>query len=257
MRNVTIALILAAAPFSASPTLAQTPAAKADDPVEVQLHTDWAQLKRYQDANARLKPSPGYPRAVFIGDSITDWWGSGDPSFWTNGHIDRGIGGQTTPQMVVRFRQDVIDLHPDVVHIIGGTNDIGGNTGPMTPEQTEANIKTMVELAEAHGIRVIIGSIPPADRFPWKPSVETGEQIIALNAWLKAYAARVGAVYADYWSALKGDGLGPRTGLSGDGVHPNPDGYKLMGPIANAAITEAMSKPAPEPLPIVRRSDRK
>jgi hypothetical protein len=141
MRNVTIALILAAAPFSASPALAQTPPIKADDPVEAQLHTDWAQLKRYQDANARLKPSPGYPRAVFIGDSITDWWGSGDPSFWTNGHIDRGIGGQTTPQMVVRFRQDVIDLHPDVVHIIGGTNDIGGNTGPMTPEQTEANIQ--------------------------------------------------------------------------------------------------------------------
>lgn len=253
MRNAIVATALAALIGTAA--TAQTPAAKADDPVEVQIHTDWAQLKRYQSANANLKPTPGHPRVVFIGDSITDWWGSGDPGFWVNGKIDRGIGGQTTPQMVVRFRQDVIDLHPDVVHIIGGTNDIGGNTGPMTPEQTEANIKTMVELAEAHGIRVIIGSITPADRFPWKPSVETGEKIIALNAWLKAYAARAGAVYADYWSALKGNGLGPRTGLSGDGVHPNASGYKLMGPIANAAIAEAMARPAPRPLAIVARTE--
>ncbi|HVI99215.1 MAG TPA: SGNH/GDSL hydrolase family protein [Sphingomonas sp.] len=222
------------------------------DPVEERIHNDWAEMARYRPANAKLKPTPGHPRIVFIGDSITDWWRSGEPSFWTPGRIDRGIGGQTTPQMLVRFRQDVLDLHPDVVHIMGGTNDIGGNTGPMTLADTEANVRTMVELAQAHGIRVIIGSVPPADRFPWKPSVETGKTIVALNAWLKGYAARTGCVYADYWSALKGDGLGIRTGLSGDGVHPTTEGYKVMAPVAEAAIAQALSRPAPAPIPILR-----
>ncbi|MGY4398942.1 lysophospholipase L1-like esterase [Sphingomonas sp. UYAg733] len=223
-------------------------AARAPDPVEERIHNDWPELGRYRSANAALKPTPGRSRIVFIGDSITDWWLGADRAFFTPGRIDRGIGGQTTPQMVVRFRQDVIDLKPDVVQIMAGTNDIGGNTGPMTAEQTQDNFKTMVELAQAHGIRVIIGSILPSDRFPWKPAMETGTRIMKLNAWLKAYAASTGSVYADYWAVLKGDGLGMRDGMTGDGVHPTAEGYRAMAPVAEAAIKAALASAAPKPL---------
>lgn len=246
-----MAMIVATALCSAAHASAQE-AAEPANPVEVRIHTDWAELGRYRDANAALRPTPGQPRIVFMGDSITDWWVGADRGFFKPGRVGRGIGGQTTPQMVVRFRPDVIDLEPDVVHIMAGTNDIGGNTGPMTPEQTLANIQTMTELAHAHGIRVIIGSILPADRFPWKPYYETGFRIVALNAMLKAYAAQSGAVYADYWTALKGAGLGMRGELSGDGVHPTAEGYKVMAPVAEAAIRAAMARPAPQPIAINR-----
>lgn len=209
------------------------------------LSTDWPYLARYRDANAALVPTPGHPRIVFIGDSITEGWANLSGDFFTPGRIDRGISGQTTPQMLLRFRQDVIDLHPDVVQIMGGTNDIAGNTGPMTPEQTQDNIRSMVELAHAHGIRVILASIPPADMFPWKPGLAAGEKIVALNAWLKAYAARSGCVYADYWSVLKGGGLGMREGLSSDHVHPTKAGYQVMAPVAEAAIRAALARRAP------------
>jgi lysophospholipase L1-like esterase len=210
------------------------------------LGTDFAYLARYRDANAALVPAPGHPRIVFMGDSITEGWVSKAGGFFTPGRIGRGIGGQTTPQMLLRFRQDVIDLNPMVAHIMAGTNDIAGNTGPMTPEQTQANIKSMVELAHAHGIRVILASIPPADQFSWKPGVDVAQKIAAMNAWLKVYAARSGCIYADYWSALKQrDGLGMREGLSSDHVHPTEAGYAVMAPVAEAAIKRALALPSP------------
>jgi len=209
------------------------------------LGTDWPYLARYRADNAKLMPTPKHPRVVFMGDSITENWVNRSGDFFTAGRIGRGISGQTTPQMLVRFRQDVIDLHPVVVHIMAGTNDIAGNTGPMTPEETQGNIKSMVELAHAHGIRVILASVPPADKFPWKPDVEVADKVVAMNAWLKAYAARSGCVYADYWSALKGDGLGMREGLSSDHVHPTAAGYQVMAPVAEAAIKRALALATP------------
>lgn len=210
------------------------------------LSTDWPYLARYREANAALVPNPKHPRIVFMGDSITELWANTDPDFFTSERIGRGISGQTTPQMLGRFRQDVIDLHPAVVQILAGTNDIAGNTGPMTADETKSNIRSMVELAHAHGIRVILASIPPADQFPWKPGLETAHKIVAMNAWLKDYAARSGCVYADYWSALKqANGLGMRDGLSSDHVHPTKAGYAVMIPVAEAAINRALAMPAP------------
>jgi lysophospholipase L1-like esterase len=240
--TLALALLLAAAP-----ALAQT-----SDPAEQRLHQDWAWQARYASDNAALVATPGHPRIVFLGDSITQGWRDLVPGFFTPGRIGRGIGGQTTPQMLLRFRQDVIDLHPDVVQIMAGTNDIAGNTGPMTDAQTEGNIRSMVELAQAHGIRVILASIPPADRYPWRPGLETGAPIARLNAWLKRYAAATGCTYADYWSAMKGDGLGMREGLSSDHVHPTVAGYAVMAPVAERAIRDALARPAPSPTPAAR-----
>jgi lysophospholipase L1-like esterase len=215
------------------------------------LSTDWPYLARYAQANRQLMPNPKHPRIVFMGDSITENWANMAAGFFTAERIGRGIGGQTTPQMLVRFRQDVIDLHPEVVHIMAGTNDISGNTGPMTAEQTQDNIRSMVELARAHGIRVILASIPPADQFPWKPGLDAANKIAAMNAWLKAYAARSGCVYADYWSVLKqANGLGMREGLSSDHVHPTVAGYAVMAPVAEAAIKRALAMPAPHKMAV-------
>ena len=210
------------------------------------LGTDFPYLARYRADNERLVPTPGHPRIVFMGDSITENWAKMGSEMFTPGRIGRGISAQTTPQMVLRFRQDVIDLHPAVVHIMAGTNDVAGNTGPMTPEQTQANIRSMVELAHAHGIRVILASIPPADQFPWKPGLDAANKIVAMNEWLRSYAARSGCVYADYWSALKQpNGIGMRDGLSSDHVHPTVAGYAVMRPVAEAAIKRALAITAP------------
>lgn len=241
--------LLPLALLGALPALAQAQddAAKqrAAQEAEQRLHQDWAWLGRYQAANAALPaPDRAHPRIVFLGDSITQGWFDMVPGFFTPGRIGRGIGGQTTPQMLLRFRQDVIDLHPAVVQIMAGTNDIAANTGPMTPEQTEANLMSMTELAQAHGIRVILASIPPAANFPWRPGLETAGKIAALNAWIKAYAARTGAVYADYWTALH-DGPALRAQWTYDGVHPNQAGYAAMAPVAEAAIRAALARPAP------------
>lgn len=210
---------------------------------EERLHNDFAYLARYREANATLAaPVPGQPRVVFMGDSITENWASRAPEFFVKGRIGRGISGQTTSQMLLRFRQDVIDLKPAVVQIMAGTNDIAGNTGPTTDAQVEGNIMSMVQLAQANGIRVILASIPPADHFEWKPGLPTAPRIATLNGWLKEYAARVGATYADYWSVLHvGDALNPAYGT--DGVHPNAAGYAAMAPVADAAIKQALAKP--------------
>ncbi|USU06682.1 SGNH/GDSL hydrolase family protein [Sphingomonadaceae bacterium OTU29LAMAA1] len=219
---------------------------------EERLHKDFGWLGRYQEANAKVT-APA--KVVFMGDSITQGWFDMMPAFFTPGRYGRGIGGQTTPQMLLRFRQDVIDLHPQVVQIMAGTNDIAGNTGPMTAAQTKANLMSMAELARAHGIRVILASIPPADHFPWRPGLDTATPIAAMNAWMKDYAARTGATYADYWTALH-DGDALKASLTYDGVHPNKAGYAVMAPVAEAAIRRAMAKPAPvhtpAPAPIAR-----
>ncbi len=246
MKTLAFALLLGLAAAAPAQTLPQQPPARtaAQQADEDRLHADWAWLGKYRDANAALKPTPGVPRIVFIGDSITQGWFDKAPAFFVPGRIGRGIGGQTTPQMLLRFRQDVIDLKPAVVQIMAGTNDIAGNTGPMTPEQTKSMIMSMAELARAHGIRVILASIPPADHFPWRPGLETAPRIAAINEWLKSYAAETGAVYADYWTALH-DGQALRAALTYDGVHPNEAGYAVMAPVADAAIRRALSRPAP------------
>lgn len=237
---------VAGSAFADEPTQAQKDQWAKD--YQARLITDWPYLARYHADNAAMAPKPrSEARVVFMGDSITEGWFSQVPGYFTPGRIDRGISGQTTPQMLARFRQDVIDLNPDVVQIMAGTNDIAGNTGPTTDADTQANIMSMTELAQAHGIRVILASIPPADGFPWKPGLETGQHIVTLNAWLKDYAKRSGAVYADYWGALH-EGLAFHAGWALDGVHPNVQGYAAMAKVADAAIAQAMSRPAPKPL---------
>jgi lysophospholipase L1-like esterase len=201
---------------------------------------DWANLARYEKANRDLPP--GSVEAVFIGDSITQSWYDLTPAFFPTGRVGRGISGQTTPQMLLRFRQDVIDLQPKAVHIMAGTNDIAGNTGPMTLEQTQANLMRMTEQAQAHGIAVILAAVPPAAGFPWRPGLETASKIEALNRWIRDYAQRVGAVYVDYSQVLGDGGGGMRTELSADGVHPNARAYELMRPVAEAALREALSQ---------------
>ncbi|TCP71303.1 GDSL-type esterase/lipase family protein [Sphingomonas sp. PP-CE-1G-424] len=245
-----LAVAVAFPVFAADPTPEQKSAKEAED----RLHTDWAWVGRYRDANAALPaPVAGQPRIVLIGDSITQGWFDHIPTFFTPGRIGRGIGGQTTPQMLVRFPADVIALKPAVVQIMAGTNDIAFNTGPMTPDESKANIRAMTELAQANGIRVILASIPPADRYPWRPGLDTGSKIVAMNAWLKSYAAATGSTYADYWSALVAPGtLGMREGLSSDHVHPTVAGYAVMAPVAERAFKAALSHPAPTRAMIAR-----
>jgi lysophospholipase L1-like esterase len=207
---------------------------------EVRIHNDWPNLARYRDANRQL--SPGAAQIVFMGDSITEGWSDKAPTLFKAGRVNRGIGGQTTPQMLVRFRQDVIDLKPRAVHLMAGTNDIAGNTGPATPEMVQASFMSMTEIAQVNKIVVIIASIPPASRFPWKPQVETIKAIATMNAWLKRYASARGAIYADYDVVLNDGAGGMRTGLAYDGVHPTAAGYAAMNPVAETSIATALAK---------------
>lgn len=205
-------------------------------------NNDWPNMKRYDEANKNLKPS-GNKRVVFMGNSITDAWIGADSAFFaSHNYIDRGISGQTTPQMLVRFRQDVINLKPSTVVILAGINDIAGNTGPMTLEQTFGNIASMAELAKANNIRVVISSVLPAYDFPWRPGMKPAEKVVSLNAMLKDYANKKGIVYLDYFSAMVDERKGLPKSLSEDGVHPNLTGYKIMEPLAVKAIAEALKR---------------
>ncbi len=205
---------------------------------------DFGQLARYRDANAALKPpAAAENRVVFFGDSITDMWKL-DESFPGKPYINRGIGGQTTPQMLVRFRQDVIELHPMVVVILAGTNDIAGNTGPMRLEDIEANYISFAELARGSHIRVIIASVLPVHNYTEQAkdffAQRSPEKILALNQWLKSYCAANGCVYLDYFSAMV-DAKGLlKKDLAEDGLHPNAAGHKIMAPLAEAAIEKAL-----------------
>jgi len=205
-----------------------------------QLLVDFGGLEHFKEADAMLgAPKTGEDRVVFMGDSITEGWKL-DHSFPGKPYINRGISGQTTPQMLVRFRQDVIDLKPKAVVILGGTNDIAGNTGPMTLEQTEGNLASMAELARANGIRVVLCSILPVLDYWWAPGHEPAPKIAAVNTWLRSYAEREGFVYVDYYSAMKDKRGGLPQNLSKDGVHPLPAGFAVMTPLARAGIEKAM-----------------
>ena len=218
------------------------PPAAAKPPVGQGDNSDWAFIGRYRDANAPLLATADPQRVVFMGDSITQGWAP-QPFIKDNPHfVGRGISGQTAPQMLVRFRSDVIALKPVVVHIMAGTNDVAGNTGVETPEEVEGYIAGMAEIAQANGIKVVLASIPPALDFPWRPGLAPGPKIQALNAWLKSYAARKRLVYVDYWPAIATPEGGMKPGYSSDGVHPNAAAYAAMAPLAQAAITQAMRR---------------
>ncbi len=204
------------------------------------LALDWGQECRYRIENANLSAPLG-KRIVFIGDSITEAWKGLDPSLFTADILDRGISGQTTGQMLLRFRSDVLDLKPSVVHIMAGTNDIAGNTGPTSLARIQGNIESMVELAKRRGILVILGSIPPARRFWWRPEVDPADKISAMNEWLREYSKNERILFVDYFSVLSDDQRGLKSSLSEDGVHPNAAGYAAMRPLAEAALRQALS----------------
>ena len=196
----------------------------------------WAGLSRYRSANAELMAKESKEKRVaFFGDSITDFWNLGD-SFPGKGYINRGIGGQTTPQMLLRFRTDVVALRPKVVVILAGTNDVTENTGPETLDDIEGNLASMVEIAQANHIRVILASILPVAEYPWRKDIQPVEKIAALNNWMKGFAAGKWLVYLDYYHH------GMKAGLSEDGVHPNKAGYAIMEPLAESAISEAVQE---------------
>jgi lysophospholipase L1-like esterase len=202
------------------------------------LLTDWAWLDRYRQANAELTASRANVDAVFLGDSITEGWASADPAFLSGANVGRGISAQTTPQLLVRMHADVIALKPRVVHIMAGTNDIAQNTGPMSPEDSKNNLMAMCEIARAHGIRVVLGSVPPASKYWWRPDLQPKPAAIALNDWMRAYAREIGAVYADYAAALTDANGDVKLSLAKDEVHPTAEGYAAMRPIAEAAISQ-------------------
>jgi lysophospholipase L1-like esterase len=211
---------------------------------------DWAQMDRYREANSLLPPAAKDEiRVVFMGDSITDGWSNPQFGGFFPGkpYVNRGISGQTTPQMLVRFRPDVIDLHPHVVVILAGTNDIAGNTGPMTLEETEGNLASMAELAHDHGIRVVLSSVMPvSDRLTDKEGTQVNQtlrrppkKILALNDWIKKYVAANRLIYLDYFSAMVDDQGFLRSDLTYDGLHPDAAGYVVMAPLAERAIQAA------------------
>jgi lysophospholipase L1-like esterase len=226
---------------------------------------DWNQLGRYHQANQELKKRPAEPNLiVFMGDSITDFWRL-DQSFPGKPYVNRGIGGQTTPQMLVRMYPDVIDLKPAAMIVLAGTNDIARNTGPMTAELIEENIMAMTELAQHHAIKVILCSVLPVSDYPFLKQQSAGgappaaagpgrgplprvrmtdgrppADILKLNAWMKDYAARANAIYVDYFTPLVDEKGWLKDGFSEDGLHPNAEGYNIMTPIAAAAIEKAL-----------------
>jgi lysophospholipase L1-like esterase len=205
---------------------------------------DFGELKRYREADAALAaPKAGENRVTFIGDSITDYWKLAD-YFPGKPYINRGIDGQTTPQMLVRFRQDVIDLQPKVLIVLAGTNDLAGVTGRARDEDIEANYASMAELARAHHIRAVFASLLPVYNYTEESKESYAsrprERILALNRWLKSYCVRNGCVYLDYFSALVDDNGMMKRNLSDDGLHPNTSGYKVMAPLAEAAIEKAL-----------------
>lgn len=205
---------------------------------------DWPNLGRYRAENEALPPpSAGEKRVVFFGDSITDAWGRSVGEFFPGKpYVNRGISGQTTPQMLIRFQQDVVHLHPAAVVILAGTNDIAGNTGPTTNQMVEDNFASMADIAKQSGIKLVLASILPAYSYPWKPSIQPVERIRELNAWLKEFCEKHKCVYLDYYSAMADEKGAMLPGLASDGVHPTAQGYAVMAPLAEKAITHALSK---------------
>lgn len=203
---------------------------------------DWPNLGKFKNENAQLMPpAKNENRVVFMGNSITEGWIQKEPEFFKDkAYVNRGIGGQTTPQMLLRFKQDVIDLQPKVVVILAGINDIAGNTGPSTLEMIEDNISSMATLAKAHGIKVILSSVLPAYDFPWAPGKQPAEKVIALNKWMKDYASKNSFIYLDYFSSMVDERNGLKSEYTTDGIHPNIEGYKIMEPLVEKAISRAL-----------------
>ncbi len=204
---------------------------------------DWPNLKKYQKEN-QLTGLPGKneQRIIFYGNSITEQWKEKHPVFFREkNYINRGISGQTTPQMLIRFRQDVIDLKPKAVVILAGTNDLAGNTGPSSLKMITHNIFSMAELAKIHGIKVILSSILPVYDYPWRKGIFPSEKIKKLNESLKNYAEANQMIYLDYYNAMVDNQKGLRKDLSEDGVHPNVKGYKIMEPLVKEAIAKALN----------------
>jgi len=244
MKNLVRAALLACVPVMVCG--AQTTPVAPPDPtpvVKVQAPLDWAQLNRYKAENATVGTEGAEGRVVFYGDSITDAWTRNGGSFFPGKpYLNRGISGQTTPQMIVRFRQDVINLHPAAVVVLAGTNDIAGNTGPETMEMIEDNFRSMADLAKANGVRVVFASILPVADYPWKPGLKPAAKVRALNNWLAGYCVNHSITYLDYYSAMANDDGGMKEGISLDGVHPNAAGYAIMQPLAQAAVDKAIGK---------------
>jgi lysophospholipase L1-like esterase len=205
---------------------------------------DWPNLARYKDENAKTGlPAANENRVVLMGNSITESWGQVSPEFFSGKpYINRGISGQTTPQMLIRFRPDVIALKPAVVVILGGTNDIAGNTGPSSLEMIEDNLASMAVLAKAANIKVVLSSVLPVYDYPWAPGLKPAEKIATLNQWIKSYAQQNSYIYLDYYSSMVDDRKGMKAEYSADGVHPNEAGYKVMAVLAEKAIALALKK---------------
>lgn len=203
---------------------------------------DWPELNRFKADNQQVGlPKENEERIVFMGNSITQGWGDHFPEYFDNpNYLNRGIGGQTTPQMLLRFRQDVIKLYPKVVVILAGTNDIAGNTGPSTLEMIEDNLYSMAELAKVHNIEVVLCAVLPVFDYPWQTGLEPAEKIIELNRRIKNYANTHGFVYADYFAPMVDERNGLKDEYTYDGVHPTRAGYEAMAPIADEAIARAL-----------------
>ena len=197
---------------------------------------DWSYLCRYREQNAAILRSGVRPQVVFLGDSITEFWRLAQPDLFGEKIVDRGISGQTTPQILLRFYADVVALHPRVVHIMAGTNDIAGNTGPTTDDQIFDNIRAMIDIAGVNHIKVVLASITPATNGPARPAA----RILALNARLRELARQRGAIYVDYHAALSDGRDGISAALANDGLHPNRDGYAVMRPLTERALAEAL-----------------
>ncbi len=249
---VALTATMAAAQTTASGPAAAKPTDNGQAQHNRQLQEDFPWLARFRMMDAALpEPAADETRVVFMGDSITENWQHDGVPFVPElpGHpwvkINRGISGQTTPQMLLRFRQDVIDLKPTVVVLMAGTNDIAGNTGVMTLGDTQNNLASMADMARVHHIRMVICSVLPAADFPWHRGLQPAEKIRSLNAWMKGYAAEHGLVYVDFWKAMANSDGGMPASLSKDGVHPNDAGYAIMNPLVDAGIKSALTQPAP------------
>jgi lysophospholipase L1-like esterase len=237
---ITTGISLFAQNKSAEPTAEQKEAWRKAQ--EEQFHNDWANLGRFRAENKKIgMPSPGEVRVVFMGNSITEGWSRLDSGFFKGRpFINRGISGQTTPQMLIRFKPDVVNLKAEVVVILAGINDIAGNTGPSTLEMIEDNLSSMAEIAQANGIRVIFSSVLPAYDFPWRRGMEPAEKVVNLNYWIKNYAATHKCIYLDYFTPMSDDKHGLKKEYTEDGVHPNLAGYKVMEPLAEEAIIKVI-----------------
>jgi len=211
--------------------------------LESLMDQDWANLNKYSADNEQLKSEPLGNAVVFMGNSITEGWVIVSPEFFSdNNYIGRGISGQTTPQMLIRFIPDVLDLHPKVVVILAGTNDIAGNTGFSSVKMITDNIKAMAQLAVANNIKVILCSVLPVFDYPWRTGLEPVDKIEETNQWLKEYALENGHIYLDYFSEMADQRKGLRKEFSEDGVHPNLKGYSVMAPLAKMAIQKALNQ---------------